>query len=38
MLSNVNLGVSLRDPGLVAELRAMLLQPNVLFFRVQYIT
>src|SRR5262245_654434 len=37
-LSNVNLGVASRDPGLVAEIRALLLQHRVLFFRDQDIT
>jgi taurine dioxygenase len=37
-LSNVNLGVASRDPGLVAEIRALLLQHKVLFFRDQDIT
>jgi taurine dioxygenase len=34
-LSNVNLGVASRDPGLVAEIRALLLKHRVLFFRDQ---
>jgi taurine dioxygenase len=37
-LSNVNLGVASRDPGLVAEIRALLLRHKVLFFRDQAIT
>jgi taurine dioxygenase len=37
-LSNVNLGVASRDPGLVAEIRALLLKHRVLFFRDQDIT
>ena len=37
-LSNVNLGVASRDPGLVAEIRALLLKHKVLFFRDQDIT
>ena len=37
-LSNVNLGVASRDPGLVAEIRALLLRHRVLFFRDQDIT
>jgi taurine dioxygenase len=37
-LSNVNLGVASRDAGLVAEIRALLLQHKVLFFRDQDIT
>ena len=37
-LSNVNLGVASRDPALVAEIRALLLQHRVLFFRDQDIT
>src|SRR4029450_5568289 len=37
-LSNVNLGVASRDPGLVAEIRALLLQHRVLFFRNQDMT
>jgi len=37
-LSNVNLGVASRDPGLVAEIRALLLRHKVLFFRDQDIT
>lgn len=37
-LSNVNLGVASRDPALVAEIRALLLQYRVLFFRDQDIT
>ncbi len=34
-IGNVNLGVASRDPGLVAELRALLLKHKVLFFRDQ---
>ena len=37
-LGNVNLGVASRDTGLVAEIRALLLQYKVLFFRDQDIT
>ena len=37
-LSNVNLGIASRDPGLVAEIRALLLRHRVLFFRDQDIT
>ena len=37
-LSNVSLGVASRDPGLVAEIRALLLKHRVLFFRDQDIT
>src|SRR6188768_4374079 len=37
-LSNVNLGKASRDPGLVAEIRALLLKHRVLFFRDQDIT
>jgi taurine dioxygenase len=37
-LSQVNLGIASRDPELVAELRALLLQYKVLFFRDQDIT
>jgi taurine dioxygenase len=37
-LGNVNLGVASRDPGLVAEIRALLLKHRVLFFRDQDIT
>ena len=37
-LSNVNLGVASRDPALVAEIRRLLLQHRVLFFRDQDIT
>jgi taurine dioxygenase len=37
-LSNVDLGVASRDPGLVAEIRALLLKHRVLFFRDQDIT
>jgi len=37
-LSNVNLGIASRDPGLVAEIRALLLKHKVLFFRDQDIT
>jgi taurine dioxygenase len=37
-LGNVNLGAASRDAGLVAELRALLLQYKVLFFRDQDIT
>ena len=32
-VKNVNLGVAARDPGLMAEIRALLLQYKVLFFR-----
>ena len=35
---NVHLGVASRDPGLMAEIRALLLQYKVLFFRDQDIT
>ncbi len=34
-LGNVDLGVASRDPDLVAEIRALLLQHRVLFFRDQ---
>src|SRR6516164_11403483 len=37
-LQNVNLGIASRDPGLVAEIRALLLKHRVLFFRDQGIT
>lgn len=37
-LSNVNLGVASRDPGLAAEIRQLLLKHKVLFFRDQEIT
>jgi len=37
-LSNVSLGVASRTPGLVAEIRALLLAHRVLFFRDQAIT
>ena len=37
-VGNVNLGVASRDPGLVAELRQLLLKYKVLFFRDQEIT
>ncbi|MEY4748926.1 MAG: hypothetical protein RIQ60_1140 [Pseudomonadota bacterium] len=37
-LRNVNLGAASRDPALVAEIRAQLLQHRVLFFRDQDIT
>ena len=37
-ISNVNLGVASRAPELVAEVRALLLEHNVLFFRDQDIT
>jgi len=37
-LGNVNLGVASRDPGLVAEIRALLLYYRVVFFRDQDIT
>jgi taurine dioxygenase len=37
-LGNVNLGVASRDPGLVAEIRALLLKHKVLFFRDQDIS
>ncbi len=38
LLGNVDLGVASRDPGLVAEIRALLLKHKVLFFRDQDIT
>ena len=38
LLSNVNLGAASRDVGLVAEIRQLLLQYKVLFFRDQDIT
>jgi len=37
-VKNVNLGVAARDPGLMAEIRALLLQYKVLFFRDQEFT
>jgi taurine dioxygenase len=37
-LSNVNLGVASRDPDLMAEIRRLLLEHRVLFFRDQDIT
>ena len=37
-LQNVSLGAASRDPGLVAEIRSLLLQHRVLFFRDQDIT
>ena len=37
-LTNVQLGVASRDPALVAEIRALLLEHKVLFFRDQDIT
>ena len=37
-LSNVDLGVASRDPALIAEIRALLLEHRVLFFRDQDIT
>jgi taurine dioxygenase len=37
-LSNVDLGIASRDPGLVAEVRALLLKHRVLFFRDQDIS
>lgn len=37
-LSNVDLGAASRDPGLVAEIRALLLKHKVLFFRDQNMT
>lgn len=37
-VANVNLGAALRNPGLVAELRRLLLKYKVLFFRDQEIT
>src|SRR5688572_27587288 len=37
-IGNVNLGAASRDPGLVAEIRALLLKHKVLFFRDQDIT
>src|SRR6188768_4434671 len=37
-LSNVNLGAASRDPGLLAEIRSLLLKYRVLFFRDQEIT
>src|SRR5213083_3718484 len=37
-LGNVNLGVASRDPGLVAEIRSLLLKHKVVFFRDQDIT
>jgi taurine dioxygenase len=38
LVSNVNLGDASRDPGLVKEIRALLLKYKVLFFRDQDIT
>ena len=37
-LTNVNLGAASRDPGMLAEIRALLLKHRVLFFRDQNIT
>jgi taurine dioxygenase len=37
-LTNIDLGAASRDPGLVAEIRALLLKHKVLFFRDQDIT
>jgi taurine dioxygenase len=37
-VTNVNLGAAARDPGLMAEIRALLLQYKVLFFRDQDIS
>jgi len=37
-VTNVHLGVAARDPGLMAEIRSLLLQYKVLFFRDQNIT
>jgi len=37
-ISNVSLGAASRDPGLVAEIRALLLKHKVLFFRDQDVT
>ena len=37
-VTNVHLGVAARDPGLMAEIRSLLLQHRVLFFRHQEIT
>jgi taurine dioxygenase len=37
-IGNVNLGVASRDPGLMAEIRALLLEHRVLFFRDQDIS
>jgi taurine dioxygenase len=37
-VKNVNLGVAARDPGMMAEIRSLLLQYKVLFFRDQDIT
>ena len=37
-VQNVNLGAAARDPGLMAEIRSLLLQYKVLFFRDQDIT
>jgi taurine dioxygenase len=37
-LSNIDLGAASRDPALVAEIRALLLEHKVLFFREQDIT
>ena len=37
-VTNVHLGVAARDPGLMAEIRSLLLQYKVLFFRDQDIT
>ena len=38
LLGNVDLGAASRDPGLVAEIRSLLLRHKVLFFRDQRIT
>ena len=38
LLGNVDLGAASRDPGLVAEIRSLLLRYKVLFFRDQHIT
>ena len=37
-VQNVNLGAAARDPGMMAEIRSLLLQYKVLFFRDQDIT
>ena len=37
-IGNVNLGVASRDPGMMAEIRSLLLKHKVLFFRDQDIT
>ena len=37
-LTNVNLGAASRDPGMLAEIRGLLLKHRVLFFRDQNIT